>query len=231
MSRETPFPKDVLIPQQPIPRGASAFTGQVLELLDGSPKDEATIKAAFAGFDEMFDQIAAGLYSLASMLVGEGEDSVLVVETAIATVDLSGCHDAVEARQRSRLALAKAAIELLCRRDSQGLAAPQRLEPAQACIGDDDLDAIGVSGDELTRMLAGPERDRVRAWLSSLSTTSRVIFALRAVAAFPSAQVASLLAQYGGSSAAGWHPESVREIFRQALCSLASQLLHETTAR
>jgi hypothetical protein len=231
MSQEPSFPKDARIPQQPVPCGASAFTGQVLGLLDGSPKDEAAVNAAFAGLDEMFDQIAAGLYSLASMLVGEGEDGILLVETAIATTDVSGCHDATEARQRSRLALAEAALELLCRREPQGLVAPSRLEPAQGCIGDDDLDAVGVSGDELSKMMAGRDRDRVRAWLSGLSTASRVIFALRAVAAFSSAEVAALLARYGGPSAAGWHADTVREIFRQALCSLASQLLHETTAR
>ena len=37
-----------------------------------------------AGRNEVFDRIAAGLYSLASMLVGEGEDGVRLVEMAVA---------------------------------------------------------------------------------------------------------------------------------------------------
>ena len=41
----------------------------------------------------MFDMIAAGLYSLASMLVGEGEDSVRLVETAVATAEVSVCQN------------------------------------------------------------------------------------------------------------------------------------------
>ncbi len=49
--------------------------------------------------------IAAGLYSLASMLVGEGEDSVRLVETAVATAEISACHDAKQARTNSRRAL------------------------------------------------------------------------------------------------------------------------------
>ena len=53
-------------------------------LLDGQPKDEATVSKALEGMDEMLDVIAAGLYSMASMLVGEGEDSIRLVEVAVA---------------------------------------------------------------------------------------------------------------------------------------------------
>ncbi len=45
---------------------------------------------ALEGMDAMLDRIAAGLYSIASMLVGEGEDSIGLVETAVARTDLSG---------------------------------------------------------------------------------------------------------------------------------------------
>jgi hypothetical protein len=40
-----------------------------------------------------------------------------------------------------------------------------------------------------------------------------------------------LLTAYGGTAAAGWTAADVREVFRQALCSLASQVIHATTAR
>ena len=89
-------------------------------LLDGQPKDEATVAQALEGMDGMFDVIAAGLYSMASMLVGEGEDSIRLVETAVATADISSCTDAEEARRSSRLALATAAIELIASRDPGG---------------------------------------------------------------------------------------------------------------
>jgi hypothetical protein len=80
-------------------------------------------------------------------------------------------------------------------------------------------------------MLSGPDRDRVRNWLAELPTTLRTVFALRAVAGLTASETASLLAEHGGAAAAGWTPASVREIFRQGLCSLASQLLHASTAR
>ena len=75
-------------------------------------------------------------------------------------------------------------------------------------------------------MLAGPNRQNVKHWIESLATEVRVIFVLRAVAALPADETAALLAEHGGEGAGGWTPDAVREIFRQGLCSLASQLIH-----
>jgi DNA-directed RNA polymerase specialized sigma24 family protein len=74
-------------------------------------------------------------------------------------------------------------------------------------------------------MIAGPDRDRVRAWLEKLSPAVRTVFVLRAVAGFSAAETAGLLAEDGGLRAAGWSADGVRSVFRQGLCSLASQLL------
>jgi hypothetical protein len=231
MVQNSPNSNSSLFPPQPIPASADAFSKQVHGLLDGQPRDEATVSRALEGLDEMFDRIAAGLYSLASMLVGEGEDSVRLVEQAVATADVSTCDGPLEARQSSRIALAKAALEMIAQRDPDSLAAPHGTFAPSSCIGDDDLDAAGVSAEELERMLAGPDRERVREWLSHLSATLRTVFAMRAVAGFSAGETAGLLAAHGGPSAEGWTPESVREIFRQGLCSLASQLLHASAAR
>ncbi|HXR37673.1 MAG TPA: hypothetical protein VN776_01190 [Terracidiphilus sp.] len=225
MPEETITASDSLIPAQPIPECAHEFRERVLELMDGQPKDEATVTRALDGMDAVVDLIAAGLYSLASMLVGEGEDSIRLVETAIANADVSACHDPVEARQSSRRALCVAALEQLAQREPAGLAAPGALEAAGGCIEDDDLDAAAQSGEELLSMLAGPDRDRARNWLAGLPTLVRTIFVLRAVAGFNAAETAAMLAAHGGQQAAGWTTEAVREFCRQALCSLASQLL------
>ena len=225
MSQEAITPNESLIPPQPIPAEALAFSERVHGLMDGQPKDEATVAKALDGLDEMFDLIAAGLYSMASMLVGEGEDSMRLVETAVANAEVSVCRDPPAARKNSRRALCAAALDTLARRDAGSLAAPEGVEPAGACIEDDDLAAAGVSSEELERMIAGPERDRVRNWLESLPTVQRTIFVLRAVAGFTTAETATLLAEHGGPQAAGWSGDAVRELFRQGLCSLASQLL------
>jgi len=181
--------------------------------------------------DSMFDNIAAGLYSLASMLVGEGEDSIRLLETTVAKAEVSAGSTAEDAHRSSRLALATAAIELLGARDPEGLAAPENLEHAVTCIEDDDLDAAAEARESMERMIAGPDRDRVRAWLESLPTALRTIYVLRAVAGFSAVETAGLLAANGGPRAASWTPEAVREFFRQALCSLASQLIHATAGQ
>jgi hypothetical protein len=224
-----------LNPPQPIPGGADAFSTRVHGLLDGQPKDEATVAKALEGLDDLFDRIAAKLYKMASMLVGEGEESVRLVETAIANAEVSVCQDSTAARKSSRRALGAAALELLAARDPGCLAAPEELAPASICIDDDDLAATGISTEELESMIAGPERERVREWLESLPTAMRSVFVLRAVAGFTTEETAALLQNHagahGGPRAAGWNLQAVREVFRQGLCSLASQLIHASAAR
>jgi uncharacterized membrane protein len=71
----------------------------------------------------------------------------------------------------------------------------------------------------------------VRKWLESLPMIVRNIFVLRAVAGFTAVETAELLKTRGGPAANGWTPDAVREVFRQGLCSLASQLIHATAER
>lgn len=220
-----------LIPQPPVPPGAHAFNERVQALLDGRPKDETTVARALEGMDAMFDRIAAGLYTLGSMLVGEGEESVRLVEQTIATVDTSACGDALQSRQSCRRALSAAAIEMLSRRDPGGLAAPANAPPPSTCIEDDDLDAASVSHAEFERMIAGPDRDRVREWLAMLPTSLRTVFVLRVAAGLTADETAALLSAHGGAAAAGWTAGAVRETFRQGLCSLASQLIHASVGQ
>jgi hypothetical protein len=183
------------------------------------------------GLEEIIEQMAAGLYSLASMLVGEGEASVRLVEAAIASAKISPCADPREARAGSRWSLARSAVELLAARSPDSLAAPEGLEPASTCIEEDDLNAAGLDQEELQRMISGPERDRVRKWLAGLPEVTRTVFVLRAVAGLNAAETAALLKEQGGEQAAGWTRAAVGEVFRQGLCSLASQLLHASAGR
>jgi len=206
MARESIPSNDSLIPPKPISAEAQAFDGIV-------------------------DQIAAGLYSLASMLVGEGEESVRLVESAIANAEVSVCHDPAQARKSSRRALCEAALKMLGVRNPGSLAAPEGLKPAGTCIEEDDVEAVKIASEDLERMIAGPDRDRVRKWLASLPTVLRTIFVLRAVAGFTAAETAGLLQTHGGPKADGWNADAVRAVFREGLCSLASQLLHASAPR
>jgi DNA-directed RNA polymerase specialized sigma24 family protein len=177
------------------------------------------------------ERLATDLYHVASMLLGEGEDAIRLVEQAIGDAD-GPAGDVDEAERNLRRRLAGTAIALLARRDAQALAAPE-VDPSGpvSCIEGDELDAAGVTSAELEAMLTGPDNAHLRAWLESLPETLRVTFVLRAVAGFNSGETAGLLGEYGGPAAENWNPEGVRIIFRQALCSLAAQLLHATAER
>lgn len=183
-----------------------------------------------AKISEMIDRFAAELYSLASMFVGEGEESVRLVEAAVAEAEVSACHDPEDARRSARKALASAAMRRLELREPGCLATPEWLKPSETCIDQDDLNAAGVSRDELETMIAGPDRLRVRRWLASLPTPVRVVFLLRAVAGVTTADAAAMLHAAGGPNASTWNPGAVSDVFRQGLCSLASQLIHAETA-
>ena len=230
MPKEIPTSSS-LIPPQTLPQSATDFVETVHGSLDGRSKNEANAGKTLEGMDSMLDILAAEFYSLASMLVGEGEDSIGLVETAVATAEVDACANAEQARRSGRLALVTAAIELLAKRDAEGLAAPEDLEHAVTCIEDNDLDAAAEAREAMERMIAGPDRDRVRAWLEGLPTALRTIYVLRAVAGFSATETATLLAGHGGPLAAGWTAEAVREFFRQGLCSLASQLIHATAGQ
>lgn len=227
MAEKTPNSDSILDLSHPFPPEAAEFTRTVHGMLDGKEKDEATVAKALDGFDGMFDLIAAGMYNMASMLLGEGPESEEAVLAAVSDAEVTCCGTPEAARKSSKRTLAREALKRITARDAEALAAPEGVEHAQTCIEDDDLDAAGVSREEFERMVAGPDRERVRVWLESLPEASRVIFVLRAVAGISSPEAAALLAAYGGPKAAGWTADAVRELFQQGLCSLASQLLHE----
>lgn len=219
---------DKPISPQPVSAGVDALSRRVQGTQDAQPRDEAE---ASEGLEAVFELVAAALYSLASMLVGEGEQCVRLVESAIANAEISVCQNPQEAIDSSRRTLSATALDLLSRRSPGCLAAPEGLAPASTCIEDDDLASAGISSEELESMIAGPDRDRVRKWLASLPPTLRTVFVLRAVAGFSAAETAGLLKAHGGPQSAAWTPEATSEVFRQGLCSLASQLLHASAER
>jgi hypothetical protein len=212
------------------PRGAASIH-KATEMPDRQSRKSGVMQAASSGGDVLLEKIAGELYGIASMLLGEGEEAVGLIERVVTNADIPTCCDQAEARRKARLLLAADAIAVLGRRDSASLAAPGDDSGPASCIEDDDLSAAGVTPDELEQMIAGPESHRLRDWLEGLSVSLRVIFVLRAIAALTSVEAGGLLAKYGGPKAADWTPEAVRGSFRQALCSLASQLIHATATR
>ncbi len=202
-------------------QGSSPQGGSTIPPTTAREEAEAETRA-----NDVLDMIAAGLYGLASMLVGEGEESAEVVEKAVANAELDCICSVEQARKNGYKALAQAAIEVIELRRPGSLAAPEGIKTDDVCIEEDELESTGITGEELVRMMAGPERGRVRQWLEKLPVVQRTVFVLRGVGGLSTAETADLLQASGAPGAAGWSREAVTEIFRLGLCSLASQLLH-----
>lgn len=222
---------DHFIPGEPLHQDGPAVFEAIVGMLDGILKDAAQVEAELAKWDGVLDKIAAEQYRIASMLLGEGEAAVAAIEQVVARIDLNACTDEADARHQARLLLAEDAISNLATQDAASLAAPEAESGPASCIEDDDLSAAGVTAVELEQMISGPENHRLREWLEGLAPQLRVIFVLWAIAGLNSGEVAGLLSLNGGEYAKGWTPDGVRIAFRQALCSLASQLIHLTAAR
>lgn len=191
-----------------------------------SPGRGETTATVVESVDDKLDRIAAGLYNLASMLVGEGEPAVRLVEITIASPEVSTCcGDSPAVKKSSRRVLCVSGLRMLAQKRPGVLAAPNGLTPLSTCIDDNDLEAAGVSTEDLEKMIAGPDRARMQSWLDSLPVAQRAVFVLRAMVGLCAEDTAKLLAENGGIAASGWTADGVRHTLRQALCSLASQLI------
>jgi DNA-directed RNA polymerase specialized sigma24 family protein len=179
--------------------------------------------------ENQLERIASDLYRVGSMLLGQSEETLTLVERVVLDIDFSAASSRGEALHQARVKLAAQIIESIQRRGTDALAAPTESDFGPvSCIEDDDLEATGITPAELEQMILGSGSEPLRDWLESLSVPFRTIFVLRAIAGLSTIEVAVLLAEHGGKSAEDWTPDAVRATYRQALCSLATQLIQAT---
>jgi hypothetical protein len=222
MPQNTDHANDTPVSRTFLPEGNKGVYGGVRDRLEGDTPERT---------EDVVDRILTGLYNMAAMLMGEGENSALLVERAIESADVQGCKDEARAQFNSRRALCRAGIAFLAEQNPDCLAAPEALQPMKTCIEGNELESAGISREELERAIAGPQRELLRKWLESLSTPVRTIFVLHAIAGYTATESAFALATYGGPKAAAWNATETSELFRQGLCSLASQLVHASKER
>lgn len=172
------------------------------------------------------DRAAAELFQIAALLLGEEGLAVSAVESAIQASEIDPCHDPERSRDIVRENLFAAAIQLSSKGREGEFEAPKTPPVENSCLKDDDLAAAGITVEQLSQLLAGAASEKMRAWLDGLAPVARVIFVLRALCGISNTQAASLLEANAGPLAKGWSVESVSTVFRQALCSLTSSLLH-----
>jgi hypothetical protein len=173
---------------------------------------------------------AAKLFQTAALLLGDEAEAVALVEETIAGVEVDPCADAVNAQMLVQNQLVQAAVQKLSQLEPGSFSVADTGQGSGAsCIEGDDLSASGISPEQLSYLLEGEGRQQLRDWLEHLPAALRTVFVERAMLGQDNAATAANLKAGGGESASGWTPERVSEVFRQALCSLATSLIHAGT--
>ena len=165
---------------------------------------------------------AAELYQIAALMLGDDSQAAEAVEAAVAHVEIDPCANAEASLEAARLHLVETAISRLSEADPQAFAAPVLPAVTGGCIEGEKLASAGISADRLAGMVNGAGRRTLRGWLNKLSPIQRVIFVQRAILDWDNAAAANLL---GKAASGNWQPRQVGEVFRQALCSLATSLV------
>ena len=175
--------------------------------------------------------MAVELFQLASLLVGDNERALPLIENALATMEIDPCLDPEPAREQARRSVVREALAQLAADEPAAFASQAAVSGGpEPCVHDEDLQAAGVTADDLRHWLeqrGEGELDRpARVWLERLPLVQRAVFVQRAVLGQGNEAAARLLREAGGEQARGWTPEKVSELFRRALCSLADSLAH-----
>lgn len=170
------------------------------------------------------EHTALELFHLASLLVGDQEQALQLVEQCVSASDLDPCAVDPGAEEKIRGKVTESALAWMRERAPESFAVEESPLPIGGCVETDDLEAAGFPSEKLAEMLSGGQRQKLRAWLDELPMAQRAVFVLRAVLGRNNQAAAEEIRRASGSQ--GWTPDYVSVVFRSALCSLANQLAH-----
>ena len=172
------------------------------------------------------ENTALEMYRFAALMLGSESEAVRLVEDTVATVEVDPCADPGVANGLVRARVLQGALEILHRQDPASFCDVPAAASASTCLEDDD--AAPLSGPELSALVEGAGRRSLRDWLNRLPGAQRAVFVQRAVLGQDNAATANAINAL--ARPAIWTADAVGRLFRQALCSLASSLVHSAPA-
>jgi DNA-directed RNA polymerase specialized sigma24 family protein len=167
------------------------------------------------------ESAALEMYQFAALMLGDEAEALNLVESTVASVEVDPCADPGAAKGLVRERVLDGALEIMQRQDPRSFAQVPAADAGSGCIEDNTLP---LSGAEIAELVAGSGRGRLRDWLSRLTQAQRAVFVQRAVLGQSNADTAQAINRHTKPSV--WTAEAVSNLFRQALCSLASSILH-----
>jgi DNA-directed RNA polymerase specialized sigma24 family protein len=172
---------------------------------------------------------AVELYQLAALMLGDESQAVDLVEAAVSDTDIDPCDAAEASIHAARLNLVETAVARLSEANPSAFEAPALShEGSGGCIEGDDLSSAGITSSQLAEMVNGTGRRSLRNWLNQLPVAQRAIFVERAILGWDNNAAAASISR---ASTHSWQPRQVSDLFRQALCSLATSLLHSAAVQ
>lgn len=168
---------------------------------------------------------AVQMYRFAALMLGSETEALRLVESTVAGVDIDPCADPARAEGLVRERVVQGALEIMHRNDPDSFAQVPEPDPCAPCL---EEETEPVSSEEISDLMAEAGRGRFRDWLDRLSLAQRAVFVQRAVLGSTNADMASAINRF--ARPAIWSAEAVGSLFRQALCSLASALVHSSPA-
>ena len=178
----------------------------------------------------MAEDTALHLFQIAALLLGDEQEAVSLVEQSVARVEADPCAEGAVAYDEARNLLILTAVQRMAGLYPEAFAVPSAPPADAVCLETDDLDAVGLTGEQFGAMISGPGRASMREWLERLAPALRAIFVMRAVAGQDGEQTAESLRKSGARGAQAWRRDQVGTAYRQALCSLATCLMSAQTA-
>ncbi|HUB17176.1 MAG TPA: hypothetical protein VL990_00980 [Acidobacteriaceae bacterium] len=165
------------------------------------------------------------MYQFAALMLGNEAEALHLVESTVASVEIDPCADPAAAKGVVRERVLDGALKIMHRQDPASFAKVPPTSAGSPCI---ENDTVPLSHPEISELVAGTERGPLRDWLARLSQAQRAVFVQRAVLGRSNADTARAINRHAQPSI--WTAEAVSSLFRQALCSLASSLLHSAPA-
>jgi hypothetical protein len=172
------------------------------------------------------ENTALAMYRFAALMLGSEVEAVRLVESTVAAVEIDPCADPGAAQGMVRDRVLEGALAIMHHQDPASFRAVPEAGAVSSCLEEDE--SAPLSGAQICELVAGANRNRLREWLGRLSQAQRAVFVQRAVLGQDNAATARAINRFSRPSI--WTPEAVGRLFRQALCSLASSLVHAALA-